>query len=190
MIATIIQTLLRGLLVVTIALGAVVTPVWAEPSGLETLHSEHRLPSKLATKIAAAAIDNCAQQGAHVSATVVDQHGLPIVQLQGDGAAPHTWNLSFQKAYTAAALGPLQGVNTTSAVAEKLRASLRGVGEMALPTSSVAYITPIAGGMVIETDHDILGGIGVSGAKSGSQDELCAAKGLQSIQAAVPLKSS
>ena len=189
MIATALQRLLTGVLLVAIALGAVATPSWAEPAGLESLPSEYRLPWTLADTLAAKAIENCQQQGAHVSATVVDQHGLPIVQLQGDGAAPHTWNLSFQKAYTAAALGPLQGVSTTSAVAAKLRASRQGVGELALPTTSVANITPIAGGMVIETDHEVLGGIGVSGAKSGLQDEQCAANALESLQQAMPLKS-
>ena len=189
MIAPALQRLLTGVLLVAIALGAVASPSWAEPAGLESLRSEHRLPWTLADTLAAKAIANCQQQGAHVSATVVDQHGLPIVQLQGDGAAPHTWNLSFQKAYTAAALGPLQGVSTTSAVAAKLRASQQGVGELALPTTSVANITPIAGGMVIETDHEVLGGIGVSGAKSGLQDEQCAANALESLQQAMPLKS-
>ena len=146
------------------------------------LYLEYRLPMHIANNAATVAIDRCKTKGAHISATVVDQHGIPIAKLKGDNAAPHTFNLSEQKAYTAISLAPIQGVSSTSEVAEKLTSTTRPMGSMALPSSPIEGIIAIPGALIIKTSTGItVGAIGASGAASGSQDEQCAQDGLDAI---------
>ena len=63
------------------------------------LYSEYRLPMHIANEAATVTIDLCKTKGADISVTVVDQHGLPIVKLQGDKAAPHTFSLKIGRAH-------------------------------------------------------------------------------------------
>lgn len=145
----------------------------------EDLAVEHRLPLTSALQAATAAIESCKASGASVSVSVVDQHGQLLLKLQGDGAAPHTMNLSEQKAFTAVSLAPIQGVDSTSKVAANLRSKRQSIGDLALPSSSIPGIIGLAGGVIIKTSMgETVGGIGVSGATSGIQDELCAHAGL------------
>jgi uncharacterized protein GlcG (DUF336 family) len=144
---------------------------------------EHRLPLQTALEAATTAITTCQKQGAAVSASVVDQHGLQILGLKGDGSAPHTMKLSNQKAYTAAALAPLQGVMSTSEVATKLHTANQAIGKLSIPSEPIDGIIVIPGGMIIRTENgEVIGAIGVSGASSGSQDEQCASAGIISIR--------
>jgi uncharacterized protein GlcG (DUF336 family) len=145
--------------------------------------SEHRLPLTTALEAATTALHSCAAAGAKVSVSVVDQHGLPIVKIQGDGAAPHTLNLSEQKAFTAVSLAPIQGVTRTSEVAANLRASHQPVGALALPAAPIPGIVGLPGGLIINSSQgELLGGLGVSGASNSTQDETCAEAGLRAIE--------
>jgi uncharacterized protein GlcG (DUF336 family) len=176
------QRLLIQNLMASLAYLAIVFTAMASPAAAQMeLPIEHRLPLQTAIEAASAAISTCQAQGSAVSVSVVDQHGQSIAQLQGDHAAPHTFSLSKKKAYTAAAMAPLQGVKRTSEVAAGLRAGHQAIGDLALPTDSIDEITPIAGGIIIEINKEVVGAIGVSGARSGIEDENCAESGLLTI---------
>lgn len=172
-----IQKLMAAITSLAIALTAVAPGAYAETA----LPIEHRLSLEIALNMANTAITACRSQGISVSASVVDQHGQSIVQLQGDHAPPHTYGLSQKKAYTAVALAPIQGVKRTSEVAAALRASNQDVGKLALPADTISNITPLAGGAIIELGNELIGAIGVSGARSGIVDETCAEAGLSAI---------
>ncbi len=181
------QRLVFHNLMASLACLAIVFTAMASPAAAKTeLPIEHRLPLQTAIEVARAAISTCRALGAEVSASVVDQHGQTIVQLQGDHAAPHTFGLSKKKAYTAVAMAPLQGVKRTSEVAAGLRASHQAIGDLALPADSIDEITPIAGGVIIEIDKEVVGAIGVSGARSGVEDEGCAESGALTIAKLYP----
>lgn len=169
-----------------VSLAIAITVMAPEAMANNGLGIEHRLPLQTALNAATTAITTCQPHGAAVSVSIVDQHGQPILRLKGDGSAPHTMKLSHQKAYTAVALAPLQGVKSTSEVANKLRSANQAIGELALPSEPVEGIILIPGGVIIKTDQDeVIGAIGVSGASSGSQDEQCAVAGINSIEQAL-----
>jgi uncharacterized protein GlcG (DUF336 family) len=133
-----------------------------------------RLSIDLASGMASIALTRCEQRGAAVSVTVVDPQGQVQVFLQGDGAAPHTRELSRHKAYTAVSLAALQGFHTTSQLADAMRQTKASIGLLPLPADSVEGITPIPGGVILRSDQLLIGGIGVSGARQGQMDEQCA----------------
>jgi uncharacterized protein GlcG (DUF336 family) len=133
-----------------------------------------RISIDLASGMATIALEHCEQRGAAVSVTVVDPQGQTQVFLQGDGAAPHTRELSQHKAYTAVSLAALQGFHTTSELAEAMRVSKAAIGLLPFPADSVEGITPVPGGVVLRSNQLPIGGIGVSGARQGQLDEQCA----------------
>jgi len=133
-----------------------------------------QLPLDMASSLVDVALQSCAMQGADVSVSLVDSQGQLQVFLKGDGAAPHTAELSQHKAYTAASLAALQGLHTTSELADAMRLSKAPIGSLALPADSIEAITPIPGGVVLRHGEQLLGGLGVSGARQGQTDERCA----------------
>jgi len=76
---------------------AVVPPCAAAPAVV----SEAALSTDGALAAAEAALAACRKEGQHVSVTVVDAAGRTKVSLRDDGAAPHTAEHSYRKAYTA-----------------------------------------------------------------------------------------
>jgi len=176
-IKLVIKNLMALVTSLAIAFTAVASGAYAETA----LPIEHRLSLEIALNMANTAITACRNQGSSVSASVVDQHGQSIVQLQGDHAPPHAYSLSQKKAFTAVALAPIQGLKRTSEVATALRASHLDIGELSLPADTINNITPIAGGAIIELANEVVGAIGVSGARSGIVDESCAEMGVSTI---------
>jgi uncharacterized protein GlcG (DUF336 family) len=132
------------------------------------------LPIDLASSLSQVALQSCARQGADVSVSLVNAQGQLQVFLKGDSAAPHTAELSQHKAYTAVSLAALQGMHTTTELADALRQSKAPIGSLPLPADSVEAITPIPGGVVLRHGERLLGGLGVSGARQGLIDERCA----------------
>jgi len=181
-----IKLLIQKLMALLISLATAFTAMAPGAYADGELAIEHRLPLQTALKAATAAITTCQRQGAAVSVSVLDQHGQAILKLQGDGAAPHTMNLSEQKAYTAAALAPLQGVTSTSEVGAKLRSANQAIGELALPSAPIDGIIAIPGGVIIKAGNgEVIGAIGISGASTGTQDERCAHEGIRAIEGAL-----
>jgi uncharacterized protein GlcG (DUF336 family) len=141
----------------------------------EDLPRETVLPLALANKAAAAALDKCVKDGYKVSVAVVDRAGVLRVLVRGDGAGPHTTDSSSKKAYTAASLR-----RPTSELAELITKvpflqALRDMNDK---------ILILGGGLPIQFDNEVVGGIGVGGAPGAHLDDACAQAGLDSIGAA------
>ena len=85
---------------------------WPRPSRLQRaaqgLIAEHRLSAVLANEAVGEAVANCARNGYAVTAIVVDLNGVRQAVLRGDGAAVHTLDSAYAKAYTAASLAPVR----------------------------------------------------------------------------------
>ena len=138
------------------------------------------LPLALAEQAAAAGLAKCEEDGYNVSVAVADRGGNLKVLLRGDGAGPHTTDSSFRKAYTAASLR-----RSTLHLAELIAKvpSIQALRDMN------DKILILGGGLPIELEGEVVGGIGVGGAPGGHLDEACAAAGLASLgipQAAKP----
>lgn len=135
--------------------------------------SEPTLATDAAIQVASAALAACRADNQRTSVTVVDHAGRIKVQLRDDGAAPHTMEHSFRKAYTALSY------KMPSADYGKRAAEAKGIaiGPQLLPN-----ITTAAGGVPISVSSGIVGAVGVSGTPSsgggGEHDARCAQAGV------------
>jgi uncharacterized protein GlcG (DUF336 family) len=156
----------------------VTTPAATSPELITSV----RLPMARAEALAHSALLACRTRDAAVSVTVVDAQGVPQVVLRDDEAAPHSLELSRQKAYTAVSLAALQQLHTTSELVEGLTRQPLATGDLALPSAPVAGITPLPGGVVVRWQGHLLAGLGVSGARQGLVDEACALEAEAALQ--------
>jgi len=153
----------------------VITGLFLTVAAAEELPKQTVLPTALANKAAAGALDKCKQDGYRVSAAVVDRDGVLIALIRADGAGPHTVFSSTKKAFTAASLR-----RPTSELAEAIakQPTLEGLRQMD------PNILILGGGLPIELGGEVVGGIGVGGSPGALLDEACARAGLESIGAA------
>lgn len=162
-------------------LGAMILGVTA--GGLaqaEPLPKEAVLPLALAQQAAEAGLAECEKGGYKVSVAIADRGGNLKVLLRGDGAGPHTTDSSFRKAYTAASL------RRSTLELAKLIAKVPSIQALRDMNDKILIL---GGGLPIELEGEVVGGIGVGGAPGGHLDEACAAAGLASLgtpQASTP----
>jgi uncharacterized protein GlcG (DUF336 family) len=128
-----------------------------------------RLSMDIAMKMAKAGIDACRKQGLNVAVTVVDRGGHPQVVLRDTLSMDLTLTISRQKAYTA--------MSFNSATSQ-----LEGRFPGAYSVPKIDGLIIAAGGLPITGGGSIIGGIGVSGAPSGVQDEKCAQAGIDAVK--------
>jgi uncharacterized protein GlcG (DUF336 family) len=136
------------------------------------LVTTHRVSAALANEAVGAAVAACADNGYAVSAVLVDNDGVRIAMLRGDGAGIHTVHAAQDKAFTATSLK-----SDTSAVEARFKTN---------PAPSVLVKTPhlvlSAGGIVLKIGAEVIGAIGVSGAPGGEKDEACGHAGFDKIK--------
>jgi len=119
---------------------------------------------KLALEAAQKALETCKGLDQKVGVTVVDSAGVLKVVLATDGASTRGVASSTNKALTALAFTAA----TDTTLAEKV-------------ASNANYNTH-AGGVLLKAGDDVIGAIGVGGAKGSEKDEACAVAGLQKIK--------
>jgi len=138
--------------------------------------STARGPSlELAIEAAHAAIESCAAAGFHVGVTVIDSVGEARAMLTADGSDGSHVFVAMRKALTALAF------EMPSAKASELLPADKAMLARVKPNMFV-----MAGALPIIVNRTTIGAIGVSGAAGvpfGHADEVCAAAGLQKIQA-------
>jgi uncharacterized protein GlcG (DUF336 family) len=125
----------------------------------------------MALEIAQGALDACRQLDARIGVSVVDRGGHVLVTLRDDGAAHHTVELAQRKAYTARIFR-----QTTREFVERIINNPRAQG-LKDTTGALASF----GGVPIKVGEETIGGVGVSGAPGGANDEACAAAGIAKV---------
>ena len=143
------------------------------------LITKKRLSSSLAMEAVTEAVDVCRKAGYAVTAIIVDNEGVRQAVLRGDGAAVHTLDSAYVKAYTAASLAPVRKDGSTKAVSERI-AKTPGVSTAGLASLPNINFTP--GGVTIMAGEEAIGGIGVGGAPGGNFDHDCAVTALDKIK--------
>lgn len=128
-----------------------------------------RLSLDTALRIGKAAIEKCRKEGVSVTVTVIDRGGDVQVVLRDTLTMDVSIAISKKKAYTA-----MEFNSPTSAMEDRFK------GAYNVPKIDELLIS--AGGIPINIAGNIMGGIGVSGAPSGSTDEACAQAGLAAVQ--------
>lgn len=139
-------------------------------SAPEPLHLEDALKAVHAVHAYAA------ENGAAVTAAVVDESGRPIVLGRMDEADPRSVELALNKAYTAISFGLPSG----SLGEQAKRPWFRG-----LAIQHRGRLLPAGGGFPIidqESEIAVLGAIGVAGGKNAEQDVLCCRVGMAVLE--------
>jgi uncharacterized protein GlcG (DUF336 family) len=157
----------------SIALAAATVPA-ADAQGLITLQ---KLSAPLANELVGESVAICAQKGYVVTAVVVDLDGVRQALLRGDGAAIHTLDNAYYKAYSAASLTLGRKEDSTRAVAARMAKN----APSSVPQTPLPNVTYAVGGVTIMAGGTAIGAIGVSGAPGGQYDEECARAALAKI---------
>jgi uncharacterized protein GlcG (DUF336 family) len=150
----------------TPCLALAVLCIMATPASAELL-TQKILSAPVALTIAQTAYEACAQQGHHVSVTVVGLEGETLVAIRGDGSAPHTFENSQRKAYTARTFRVPSGE-----FAQRVKDN---------PTTGAVHLSGVIaaqGALPIKVGDAVVGAVGVSGAPGGDKDEACARAGV------------
>jgi len=135
------------------------------------------LTPETALKAAQAALARCRGNGFQVAVTVVDRMGVVQVLLRDRFAGPHTPETASGKAWTAVSFR-----TNTTALADATQAGRPQSGIRNRPG-----VVAVGGGLMIEAGGSLLGGIGVSGAPGGNEDDACAAAGIAAIKDSLEL---
>jgi uncharacterized protein GlcG (DUF336 family) len=143
------------------------------------LITKKRLSAALAMEAVGEAVAACAKAGYAVTAIIVDNEGVRQAVLRGDGAAVHTLDSAYAKAYTAASLAPVRKEDSTKAIFERLSKS---PGMTTAGLASLPNVTFTPGGVTIMAGEEPIGGIGVGGAPGGNFDDECARAALAKIK--------
>jgi uncharacterized protein GlcG (DUF336 family) len=118
--------------------------------------------------IAETALAEC---GDHASVAIVDRTGRLKVFLQGDNAAPHNIELARRKAYTSQTFG-----RTSLEWAQRTESS--NISGQRMLTDVITQ----QGGVPIKFGDETIGGVGLSGAPNGGQqEEACAKAGIAKV---------
>ena len=153
---------------------AVATPAGAQ----KMLNSFMTLSLAGAQQAAQAALARCQKDGYTVAVAIVDRGGQPLVMLRDPLAGAHTPQTAINKAATAVSFR-----TDTTELAETTQAGKASSGIRQLPN-----VIAVGGGMMIRAKGSIVGGIGVSGAPGGDNDEACAKAGIAAINDAIELE--
>jgi len=141
----------------------------------EAVATRHALTLDGAKKVAEAAAAYAKANGASPSIAVVDESGYLLYFLRPESSFAAGANVSIGKAHTAAVFK--KSTKDFEDIINKGRFTMT-----ALPD-----FTPLQGGEPIVHDGQIVGAIGVSGAKSAQQDEEVAKAGAAAISGAKSL---
>jgi len=135
------------------------------------LVSFRTLSPELALELAQATLAACREKGFQVAVAVTDRSGLLQVLLRDRYAGAHTVEVATRKAWTAVSFR-----TDTLTMMEETQAGK--------PQSGVRFISQammVGGGRTVEAAGSMVGGIGVSGAPGGDQDDVCAEEGLAAL---------
>jgi uncharacterized protein GlcG (DUF336 family) len=130
------------------------------------------LTPETALEMARAALDACRNKGFQVAVAVVDRFGQPQVMLRDRFAGPHTPATATGKGWTAVSFR----TNTTDLM------GITGPNQPQAGLRDLPNVVVLGGGMVIEAAGSVLGGIGVSGAPGGAEDDACARTGIEAVR--------
>ena len=128
---------------------------------------------KLALEAAQKALDTCKGLDQKVGVTVVDSAGVLKVVLATDGASTRGVASSTNKALTSLAF-----TESTSELGDKIKSDAALAEKVA---ANPNYNTH-AGGLLLKVGDDVVGAIGVGGAKGSEKDEACALAGLNKVK--------
>lgn len=152
--------------------GIALLSVTAASSRAEDLISFRVMSPSLALSLAQAALKDCNDRGFQVAVAVVDRFGVVQVMLRDTLAGPHTPDTATSKARTAVSFRASTEALSAATQAGQLNSAIRH-----LP----GYVF-LGGGVPVEAAGSIVGGVGISGAPGGAEDDACARAGIAAVE--------
>jgi uncharacterized protein GlcG (DUF336 family) len=128
---------------------------------------------ELASQAAKVAIDACKTKGFSVGASVIDSGGVLKVLLAQDGTSARGVQSSTNKAVTA-----LTFKDATSRLGERVKSD----AALEKSVSDNPSFNVRAGGVLLKVKDQVVGAIGVGGARGSENDEACALAAIEAIQ--------
>ncbi|MEA2936798.1 MAG: hypothetical protein QOG83_2333 [Alphaproteobacteria bacterium] len=154
------------------AAGAALIALAATPAPGQGLVKKSYLSAALAHELLTTAVETCARQNQQVSGVVLDPAGLQQAFLRGDGAGIHTVETADYKAYTTLSFR-IDGID----LVERSKGRPPSGAVNKLPRLLLAQ-----GGVLIKAGDEIVGAIGISGARGNNIDTDCARAGIEKIK--------
>lgn len=162
------NSLLKVTLIGLVFLGSARVPAEEAPATF----SFKSLTPEVALELARATLIACRDGGYQTAVAVVDRNGILQVLIRDQLAGAHTPETARRKAWTAASFKADTITMMEETQAGKAQSGVRFVSEAMMA----------GGGIPIEVEGAIVGGIGISGAPGGAIDHECGMKGLQAIE--------
>jgi uncharacterized protein GlcG (DUF336 family) len=154
----------------SMALAAALTAIGSR-AGAQGVVMVRDVSYDMALVMAQTAIEHCRLLGFKIGVSVVDRGGHVLATLRDHSAAHHTIELAQRKAYTSRVFR-----QSSKDFSLRLRDNPISAG---LGTTSGVVAT--VGGLPIKVGDETIGGIGVSGAPGGQNDEACAQAGIAKV---------
>lgn len=154
------------------AAGALTLVLCSGPATAQDLVHKTYLSAALAHEALVEAVETCARQGQQVSGVVLDPAGLQQAFLRGDGAGIHTVDTADYKANTTLSFR-MDGID----LVERAKTRPPPGPIVRLPRLLLAQ-----GGVLIRAGDEIVGAIGISGARGNNMDTACARAGVDKIK--------
>jgi len=167
---------IHSVLMITVAAAGV--SIAAPAAAQKMLNTFTTLSLAAAQQAAQAALSRCQKDGFTVAVAVVERGGQPLVMLRDPLAGAHTSQTAINKAATAVSFR----TDTTEL------AAITQAGKAASGIRQLPNVVAVGGGIVIRAKGSIVGGIGVSGAPGGDNDDVCAKAGIAAINDAIELE--
>jgi uncharacterized protein GlcG (DUF336 family) len=126
------------------------------------------LSTSLAQDAATAALEACTDKKLNVTVAVLGRDGVLITLVRNEAASPATVDVATGKAYASVSFKAPSG----------------DIGELAKTNPGILQVPKfvvLRGALPISVDKEVIGSIGVSGAPTGEQDEVCAKAGIEAI---------
>jgi len=127
----------------------------------------------LALEAAQATLADCTARGHRVGVSVVDAAGVLKVALAADGASSRGVQSGNNKAVTALTFKLPSGQ-----VGEQIKTD----ADLAARVAANPSFNSRAGGVLLQVGGEVIGAIGVGGARGSENDEACALTGVKKIQ--------
>jgi len=156
----------------TTAAALPIVALLAGPAATQGMTKTSRLSAAIAYQAVATAVEVCAKQGQQVTAVVLDPGGTQQAFLRGDGAGIHTVDMADYKAYTALSFRT-DGID----MVERSKK-----GNVPAAIGKLPRLVLAQGGVLIKAGGEIVGVIGVSGARGNNIDTQCARAAVDTIK--------
>jgi uncharacterized protein GlcG (DUF336 family) len=153
-------------------LSAAALALAAAPAASQGLVKKSYLSAALAHEALTTAVETCAKQNQQVSGIVLDPAGVEQAFIRGDGAGIHTVTGADYKAYTALSFRT-DGID----LVERSKN-----GRVPGAINSLPRLLLAQGGVVIKAGDEVVGAIGIAGARGNNIDTACARAGIDKIK--------